>query len=163
MGESRAFREVREDETETIADIAVRAWTPIYESRRPVMGDEFFSRYHKDWRRDKGDQVRNAARARPGTVWVTEIDGRIVGFTTFRIDEEKGYGEICNNAVDPEFQGKGIGTQQHREVLNVFREKGLTHATVHTGLDPAHAAARKSYEKLGFKPMAESVVYFTEL
>ena len=94
---------------------------------------------------------------------MTEIDGRVVGFTTFRVDQEKGCGEVCNNAVDPEFQGKGIGTQQHKDVLRMLREKGLTHATVHTGLDPAHTAARKSYEKLGFKPMSESIVYFMEL
>jgi ribosomal protein S18 acetylase RimI-like enzyme len=163
MEAKRVFRPVREEEHETIGEIAAAAWEPIYERRREIMGDAFFERYHGDWRSRKAGEVIRAARTRPGMVWVTEIDGEVVAFTTFRIDEDRGVGEICNNAVRPEWRGRGIGTQQHREVLRMFRERGLTHATVGTGLDEAHAPARATYEKLGFRPMVESVVYFMEL
>lgn len=163
MSELRVFREVREDEIETIAEIAVEAWTSIYDGYRRVMGDDLFHRLHRDWRKSKADQVRNAARNRPGMVWVTEIDGRIVGFTTFMVNEEARVGEIGNNAVAREFQGRGIGTQQHREVLRLLKERGLTHATVHTDLDDAHAPARASYLKVGFRPMSSAIIYFQEL
>jgi ribosomal protein S18 acetylase RimI-like enzyme len=157
------FRLVRDDEIERIAEIAVKAWTPIYEARRNTLGDRLFQEVFGDWQRVKSDEVRNAARNRPGMVWVTEVGGRIAGFTTFWVDAERRVGHIGNNAVDPEFQGRGIGTRQHREVLRLLRERGLACALVLTGLDEAHAPARVTYEKVGFKPLWSSVTYYLEL
>jgi len=163
MSEDIAFRQVDDSEIDLIAEMAVRAWTPIYKAYNEVLGNELFERMHPNWSVDKAEQVRNAARTRPGMVWVSELNGRIVGFATFKVDEAAGVGEIGNNAVDPEFQGRGIGKRQHREVLRLLRERGLTHAIVQTNTDDAHAAARASYEKVGFREMRGSVTYFMEL
>jgi len=163
MNATPIFREVREDEVDVIADIAVRAFERIYEGYRHDLGDELFRHLHAGWQTDKAEQVRNAARTRPGMVWVTEMAGVIVGFTTFKIDEDRRIAEIGNNAVLPERQGQGIGTFQHRKVLEVLRARGMTHVMVQTGLDEGHAAARASYERIGFKPIKSGVTYCLEL
>ena len=157
------IRKVCVSDIETICGIAVAAWKPIYEIFRENMGDELFNIIHPDWKMEKSQQVRCNAMNYPEQVYVTEKDGKIVGFTSFYINEEKKYGEITNNAVHPEYQGLGIGKLQHNKLLEIFRKKGMKHAMVTTGLDKAHEKARISYEKVGFRPMRSSVTYFQKL
>ncbi len=163
MEEGIIIRAVKEKEIERICEIAVKAWKPIKEGYKKVMGEELFEAVQGDWKETKASEVRNAASNRPEMVWVTELKGEIVGFTTFKIDEEKKIGEICNNAVDQNFQGRGIGKKQHLKVLELLKEKGMKFAKVSTGLDEAHKPARISYEKIGFKPMISSVYYYFKL
>lgn len=157
------FRPVRPEEIEQIAGIAVRAWAPIYAHYRQTLGDALFAKLFPHWQQNKGDQVRNVARARPDCVFVTECEGRVVGFTSFLINQESGVGDIGNNAVDPDFQGGGVGSYQHRQVLRLMRERGMRAARVSTGLDPAHAPARRSYEKAGFALSLPNVTYYKDL
>jgi len=163
MAAEGVFRPVRQDEVDAIAEIAVQAWSPIYDLRRRTMGEDLFGRLHGQWRERKAAEVRDAARQRPDCVWVTELEGRVVAFSTFRMDEANGVGELCNNAVDPAFQGRGIGKRQHVSVLKLLAERGMKYVTVLTGLDDAHGPARKTYESVGFKPMSSSIVYVTRL
>lgn len=160
---NRCFRPVREEEIERVAEIAVRAWQPIFGYYREALGEDLFARLHTGWEERKAEQVRRAAHARPDCVYVTEIDGAVVGFITFSTDGATGVGEIGNNAVDPECQARGVGTAQHREVLRMMRECGMHAARVTTGLDPAHAPARRSYEKAGFDRSTSSVTYYMDL
>ena len=94
---------------------------------------------------------------------VTEVEGNIVGFLTFRFFEDKPLAEIGNNAVDPACQGQGIGTRQCQHVLEIFRERGIVSAKVGTGLDEGHAPARAMYEKAGFDLSIPHVTYYTRL
>ncbi|MDH7570437.1 MAG: GNAT family N-acetyltransferase [Armatimonadota bacterium] len=159
----QCFRLVRPDEVESIAQLAVRAWKPIYENMRRLLGEELFRALHPKWEENKAEQVRSMARRHPEWVYVTEVEGRVVGFITFTMNSETGVGEIGNNAVDPEYQGGGVGTAQHREVLRIFREHGMRVAKVTTGLDEAHAPARRSYEKAGFNRCTTHITYFLYL
>ena len=51
----------------------------------------------------------------------------------------------------------------YEHVLDLFRQAGMRFADVATGLGPEAAPARRAYEKVGFKPLVESVRYFQEL
>ena len=157
------FRRVREDEVEHISDMAARAWRPVFESFRQMLGDALFDTMNADWEANKADQVRQAAVHRPDGVYVTEIDGRILGFMTFWIDEGGQMGRIGNNAVDPDWQGHGIGTFQNSRVLELMRERGVRVAQVTTGGDDSHAPARRAYEKAGFSRFTPSVTYYMQL
>jgi ribosomal protein S18 acetylase RimI-like enzyme len=86
-----------------------------------------------------------------------------VGFATFWIHAERRIGEIANNAVDPDFQGRGLAQQMYRAVLERFRREGLLYAKVQTGLDEAHAPARRAYERAGFDIRHETVTYYQKL
>lgn len=59
-------------------------------------------------------------------------------------------GEIYMIAVDPNFQGRGIGTALIKFTLTWMRDAGMSVAMVETGGDPGHAPARRTYEKAGF-------------
>ena len=147
----------------SVVKIAVAAWAPIYEYRRMILGDALFLTLSSDWRKAKANQVKKTCLEYPNNVRVAKIEDRIVGFITFHIDQTKRIGEIGNNAVHPDFQGKGIGTKLYRYVLDIFRKQGMQFARVFTGGDPAHAPARKAYEKVGFSIQLPHVEYFQDL
>jgi len=163
MSATRQFRPVRPEEIEAITAIAVRAWEPIFAAYREAVGDTLFEKMWFGWRASKADQVRQAALRQPDCVYVTEEDGRILGFITFHLDPASRVGTIGNNAVDPQCQAKGVGTAQHREVLRIMRERGMRAARVTTGLDEGHAPARRSYEKAGFERSTSSITYYLDL
>ncbi len=59
-------------------------------------------------------------------------------------------GEIYMIAVDPDFQGHGIGTALTDFALAWIKGAGMRIAMVETGADVGHAPARRTYEKAGF-------------
>jgi GNAT superfamily N-acetyltransferase len=73
-----------------------------------------------------------------------------VGFVAVKLDLESSMGEIYMVAVDPDFQGSGIGTALMEFALDWMKNAGMSVAMVETGGDPGHAPARRTYEKLGF-------------
>ncbi len=75
--------------------------------------------------------------------------------------KEDSMGYVLNNAVDPAFQGKGIGTALNRWILDHFRDQGIKIVRV-TTLEKDRAAQRV-YEKNGFKELARSIHYSKEL
>jgi ribosomal protein S18 acetylase RimI-like enzyme len=94
---------------------------------------------------------------------VAEKDGRVVGFITFYQSHRAGIGEIGNNAVHPDFQGRGIGPRLYRHVFRELRRAGVRFVEVGTGGDTFHARARKAYEKVGFAMPYPGVTYYREL
>lgn len=80
MEEEITIRPIKKNEIEKICEIALRAWRPIKEGYYKVMGEELFQAVEGDWRETKASEVRNSVQNRPGTVWITELKGKIVGF-----------------------------------------------------------------------------------
>lgn len=71
-------------------------------------------------------------------------------------------GEIYMVAVDPDFQGRGIGSGLIEVALAWMKDAGISVAMVETGGEPGHERARYTYEKVGFElfPVAR---YFKKL
>jgi ribosomal protein S18 acetylase RimI-like enzyme len=96
----------------------------------------------------------------PSAIWslyVAESSNHVVGFVSVRIDEGAGVGEIGLNAVHPDYAGGGVGTALYDFALDLMAEAGISVATVSTGADPSHAAARRAYTKAGFNRVIPSV------
>jgi len=157
------MRNYQPTDLQIIMDIGNRAWQGIYRMFRQRYGDELFNIIVPDEKTKKGGQIRKHCEEHPDWVYVCEENGKIVGFVTFMFDHEKKTGEIGNNAVDPECGLKGIGQQMYKAVFERFRKEGMKYARVETGLDEAHAPARRAYERAGFTIRHESVVYFKKL
>lgn len=167
MGEQESsagiIRELRPDEVGVIADIAALAWTPIYEHLACLQEEVLGKVARRSSLENKRQQVTSFAEQHPEWVRVTETDGKVVAFITFILDRERRIGTIGNNAVHPNFAGHGFGSAQYRYVLDLFRREGMAFATVVTGLDESHTAARRAYEKVGFRQVIPSVEYMLEL
>ncbi|MGC9349990.1 MAG: GNAT family N-acetyltransferase [Anaerolineae bacterium] len=157
----RAFHEA---DVDALLDIAVAAWTPVYESFRSMLGEELFEVAFPGWQHEKRRQIASACRGEHGAVViVVEAEGEPVGFASYYLNCRTHVGEIGNNAVHPAYQGRGIGTRLYRHVIAEMREAGMAAVKVTTGGDPSHAPARRAYEKAGFTGAIPSVTYYLDL
>ncbi|HVJ92030.1 MAG TPA: GNAT family N-acetyltransferase [Labilithrix sp.] len=95
-----------------------------------------------------------------GSGWdvsVAEKDANVIGFVAVKVNAETHIGEIGLNAVHPVHAGHGVGTALYEYALDHMKRHGARVATVATGGDESHAAARRAYEKAGFNAVVPSV------
>jgi ribosomal protein S18 acetylase RimI-like enzyme len=156
-------RNYRPEDLPAIRDIGDRAWRGIYRMYRETYGEELFGILVPRPDTVKGEQVDSHCAAHPDWVVVCEEGSRIIGFATYSIDAARRIGEIGNNAVDPDCGLKGIGQQMYAEVFRRFRALGMRFARVRTGMDWAHAPARRAYDRAGFTIRNEDVTYHMKL
>ncbi len=160
MSEPMIRRATAED-GEAVAAIAVAEWEAIYEGFREQLGDDLFAIVYGDYRAKKRQAVLSNLEG--GAVYVSELEGKVVGFITFFYDGETGIGTISNNAVSGDMRGHGIGGKQYEFVFDKLRKMGAKCVKVGTGLDEAHAPARRAYEKAGFDRSISSITYYKML
>jgi GNAT superfamily N-acetyltransferase len=144
------IRALDDADVEEVAAFSVRAWGPVFESFRSVLGEEIFLRVYPDWRESQARDVARVCRKHAGTTWVADVDGRAVGFVVVIFDEAAGSAEIEMLAVDPDHQRRGTATALLQFAFERMREAGVRVAAVATGGDPGHAPARRAYESAGF-------------
>ena len=146
-----------------IVDLSLRAWTPVFESIQLAMdADVYRAFYPEHWRVSQQTAVEDVCAAEDTQVWVA-IEGDLpAGFVAVKLHTADSMGEIYMVAVDPVFQGQGIGSALTQFALDQMKQAGMSVAMVETGGDPGHAPARHTYEKVGFKlfPVAR---YFKKL
>jgi GNAT superfamily N-acetyltransferase len=149
-------------DVDAVVSLSLRAWAPVFASIEQAMGSEIYRRLHPDWRASQQQAVEAVCAAQKTRVWVAEVGASIVGFVAVELHHERSIGEIYMLAVDPDSQGGGIGTTLTEFALDWIKDAGMAVAMVETGDDPGHAAARCTYEKVGYTrvPIAR---YFKKL
>ena len=148
---------------DAVIRLSLRAWAPVFDSIQKVMNADVYQAFYPDnWRVSQQNAVENVCAAEDTSVWVAIDTGFTVGFVAVKLDSESSMGEIYMVAVDPDFQGQGIGSALIEFALDWMKNAGMSIAMVDTGGDPGHAAARRTYEKIGFEllPIAR---YFKKL
>jgi ribosomal protein S18 acetylase RimI-like enzyme len=119
------IRPLRAADVAAVVEFSLRAWAPVFESFRAVLGERVYQALYPDWSTTQARAVE-------------------------AICQDDSTGEIDMLAVDPLVQRQGIGTALTRFAIQRLRDAGVGLAVVGTGGDPGHAAARRVYEKLGF-------------
>ena len=133
-----------------VVELSLRAWAPVFSSLAQGLGREIFVRLHGDWRQYQEKEVRDTLADDATRVWVAEAARGVVAFVAAKLHPERRIGEIWMLAVDPDEQGRGIGTALTEVATGWLRDAGMTVAMVETGGDPGHAPARRVYEKAGY-------------
>ena len=156
------MREYRSGDLEQVMAIADAAWRPIRKMSREALGDAISDILNPAGdAKSKGLQVKAQIESGRYGIAVCEHEDALVGFVTWTIDGA--VGEICNNAALPSAEIKGIGQTMYSFVLEKFRKAGVKVVCVTTGLDSAHAPARRAYERAGFKTHLDSTTYYKEI
>lgn len=148
---------------DAIVCLSLRAWTSVFDSIQNAMNaDVYQAFYPHDWRMNQQKAVEDVCAAEDTNVWVAVDAVSTVGFIAVKLHSEDSMGEIYMVAVDPDFQGRGIGSTLIEFALSWMKDAGMIIAMVETGGDPGHAPARHTYEKAGFElfPVAR---YFKKL
>ena len=153
------IRKATAADAENVAKIAVEAWSGIYEGYRAQLGDDIYNEVFKNPLEAKAERVK--ASVIGGNVFVAELDGVLCGFATFGISGKIGL--LSDNAVSSEFRGMGIASKLHNRVFEEVKNLGAEIVNVSTGLDDAHAPARRSYEKDGFEVGLPKITYYKKL
>ena len=162
MNSNYVIRPYRPEDWPAIEEIVKLIWTiGIDYIREKKYGYQIEGR---PWHEHKLIAMRADIQARPDCWFVTEMEGRVVGFCSFDVKQDKGIGEVGLNGLHPDMRGKGYGTLQLQFVLNELRKRGMKIAEVVTGRsDEGHAPARKLYEKAGFVPLFDNQLYWMKL
>mgnify|MGYP006304558675 CR=1 FL=1 len=148
-------------DSKAVVALALRAWEPIFGSIKQALEPAVYRAFYPDgWRPSQKAAVKTSLAEH--NVWVAERDGAPIGFVSVVLHREDSIGEIHMVAVDPDHQRDGVGTALNAFALEWIEDAGMAVAMVETGGDPGHAAARRTYEKAGFKvfPIAR---YFKKL
>jgi [ribosomal protein S18]-alanine N-acetyltransferase len=82
----------------------------------------------------------------------------IVGFAGMWMMVDQAH--ITTFAVDPKWRRKGIGAQMVRALLQMARPLGARQATLEVRL--SNLAARRLYEKFGFRPVGVRPRYYSD-
>ena len=152
MDAAVVIRPFRESDLDAIVELSLRAWEPVFESLRAVLGEAIFARLHQpDWRAVQAEAVRSSCTSGERDVFVTVADDTPVGCATVALNAfHEGMGVVDMIAVDPAFLRRGIATQLMNRSADHMRERGMDIAVVETGGDPGHAPARAMYEGSGY-------------
>jgi GNAT superfamily N-acetyltransferase len=139
-----------------VVDLSLRAWAPVFDSFRQVLGEEIYLHLYPEWSAMQAAAVERVCRDAAMPTWVADHDGRVTGFVAIvhdRQEDEPNSSEIEMIAVDPEHQRRGIAADLIEYAVERMREHGAELAVIGTGGDPGHAPARAAYERAGFTPL----------
>ena len=136
---------------DTIIRLSLRAWTPVFDSIQEAMNSDVYQVFYPDnWRVSQQKAVEDVCTAEDTNGWLAIASGSPVGFIAVKLHSEDSMGEIYMVAVDPDFQGQGIGSTLIKFALDWMKDAEMSIAMVETGGDRGHAVARHTYEKAGF-------------
>jgi len=141
-----------ESDLDAVVALSLRAWEPVFESMRAVLGDAIFERLHQgSWATVQADAVRSTCTSADRDVFVAVADGRPVGFAAVALNAfHERMGVVDMVAVDPDYQKRGIATRLMERSVEHMRARGMDVAAVGTGGDEGHGPARGLYESLGY-------------
>jgi GNAT superfamily N-acetyltransferase len=145
-------RPYEESDLAAIVEFSLRAWEPVFESMRDVLGEAIFARlHHPNWRAVQAEAVRSSCSSGERDVFVAVADERPVGFAAVMLNAfHERMGVVDMVAVDPDYQGRGIARKLMEHSTDHMRAHGMDIAAVGTGGDRGHAPARRLYESLGY-------------
>ena len=147
------IKEYQPSDEDLVVEFALRSWAPVFASLKEVLGAELFARLHSGeggWRGYQEASVRGTLTDPSMRTWVADVEAALVGFVSARLTGDRQIGEIYMLAVDPGYQGGGIGSALTQTATGWLRQSGACVALVETGGDPGHAAARRVYEKADY-------------
>jgi ribosomal protein S18 acetylase RimI-like enzyme len=159
-------------------DISIRTYHPADRSRLQEITAQTFGPVSIDrnmeqllgpfgaggWQARKLDAIADDCRAQPDGVFVAEAagtPGHVVGYVTTRLNRAASIGWIPNLAVDPAYQGKGLGRALLDHAIEFFRTSGMQVAKIET-LEQ-NAVGQALYASLGFTEVARQIHYAMRL
>lgn len=156
-----SIRPYTPEDREAVIGLALRAWGPGYLALERTLGTRIYEKVVGDWRQVHSRDVQEDLDSEEAAVWVA-VNGqptdRVAGFVSVRLDRADRSGSVHMLGVDPDQQGRGVGSALTEFAVERIREKGMGLAVIRTGGDHTHAPARAVYEKAGF--VASPVVHY---
>jgi predicted N-acetyltransferase YhbS len=134
-----------------LQEIRAAAFGPIFASFREIVGAAIAELAFTTADAEQAALLESLCRPDSSYQVFVALDApEIVGFVLVSLNRAARIGEIGLNAVDPSRAGQRVGERLYAFALASMRDEGMRLATVGTGGDASHSAARRAYEKVGF-------------
>ena len=138
------IRAMHSGDIQEVQQVAKRSWNDTYNGVIPL---EIQERFLKSAYNDEVMQKR----LENSFIYVSEVDGKIVGFANFSPVTEDGITELLAIYLSPEHHGKGIGTALLNEGF-----KNLEGAKeVFINVEKENKIGKTFYQAKGFKVVSE--------
>jgi ribosomal protein S18 acetylase RimI-like enzyme len=150
------IREGKAEDEEKLVSISIESFS------------NYIDRFHSDEKIDnvKADKlyelwVRNSYKGYADSIIIAEVEGEIVGFSTFKefvsqTDSGEKIGEIVLSAVSKKARGKGVYTSMINEGVKMGLRR-MNYLLVKTQID--NIAVQKAWASLGFKPYRSEYIF----
>jgi ribosomal protein S18 acetylase RimI-like enzyme len=153
--EGLSIRPYRVGDREALGTITRVAWSGV--TVRQLREERFGLIGSLPWYEHKVDEVLGLADAEPERFVVGLVHDRVVGYASFGYEAGGYVGYVGNNAVHPDFRGRGIGRALVRCVLTILERSDVQIIEVETLVQDD--AARHLYESVGFREISRTVRY----
>ena len=159
------IQQAKKTDIEICKKIFLTVWDGIYDVYFNLIGEELHDAFFGNWKGNvDNDFVASfTAAMEKNRAFIARDEDNVIGFAYYRAIEEHKTANIEHNAVSPEYKKKGIGSMLYQRMLESMKAEGFRYVSVTTGLDDAHAPARKAYERAGFQKNLPKVRYFQKL
>lgn len=114
-----------------------------------------------DWRWRKARHVDDDVKEHADGIFVAEVDGKILGYISTRVDLEAGKGRIPNLAVAASARGQGIGRKLIGHALEYFQTEGMGVAVIETMA--SNPIGQSLYPSCGFEEVGRQIHYAARL
>ena len=111
--------------------------------------DPFWQSEYTIWEKYDKEVFRNPETV-GASIFLTRVDGDIIGFASWDPQQCPEYGLIGHNCLLPDFRGMGLGKIQLAEVLRRLQVLGIRTAKVSTNDHPFFVPAQRMYKACGF-------------
>ena len=138
------IRKMQKEDIHQVQQVAKISWNYTYEGIIPLEIQESFlkSAYH--------DEMMQK-RLENSFIWVSEVDGKIVGFANFSPAKEDGETELGAIYVHPVYLGKGIGTALLNEGIQYIEGA----KKIFINVERENRIGTTFYKAKGFKVVSE--------
>ena len=147
----------------TVAEIARRAWAPVYDGVRQKLGDEMFGLAFPNVLERRASELAAVAAKTPEKVRIVEEDGKPLGFCILEDEEAKRLGVIQSMGVDPDAQGRAVGAGLCMDAFDLFRSRGLAYLRLHARIGEVTEATRQMCWNVGLYRELPSIDYYALL
>lgn len=164
MADISRIRAVAREDLLRLEEIRAAAFAPVFRSFRRLVGEDIAAIAFTRAEEEQAAHLKALCKSdAPGQVFVYDTGDCLAGFVAITLDRCSKLGEIGLNAVHPDYQGQGVASALYAHAMAEMRQAGMRAATVGTGADDSHAAARAAYEKAGFSPGIPNLYYYRML
>jgi ribosomal protein S18 acetylase RimI-like enzyme len=153
------IRPFQSSDLQRLREITVEAFDGV--SIDQAMENAFGLINGHNWQWRKGRHLDDDVARDPGSIFVAEEEGRILGCITAWMDHEAGVGHIPNLALTPESRGKGFGRQLIEFAIDHFRKHGMTHARIETLVQ--NGVGNHLYTSVGFREVSRQIHFAMDL
>ncbi|WP_462413332.1 N-acetyltransferase family protein [Neobacillus sp. Marseille-QA0830] len=138
------IREMQMEDIPQVQQIAKTSWNSTYQEIIPLEIQESFLKaaYNDEMMQNRLDN---------SFIWVSETNGKIVGFVNFSPVKEDGKTELAAIYLNPEYQSVGIGTALLNE--GIKKLEGINEIFINVEKD--NTIGTTFYKAKGFKVVSE--------